>query len=46
MKPLLSIARNQKTHEMREHAKEKIAEKNDLIEKIKTLRDEKEVLLP
>lgn len=34
---------NQKTHEMREHAKEKIAEKNDLIEKIKTLRDEKEV---
>ncbi|WP_337859803.1 phosphoserine phosphatase [Ferroplasma sp.] len=34
---------NQKTHEMREHAKEKIAEKNELIEKIKGLRDEKEV---
>ncbi len=33
---------NQKTHEMREQAKAKIAEKNDLIEKIKTLREEKE----
>ncbi len=33
---------NQQTHEMREKAKGKIAEKNELIDKIKVLREEKE----